>query len=82
MSPLIRGALIAGMPGLEVLCPACQTVGAVDLRRVDRHPEGAVAALVLGLTCARCGPAAPMPRLLGLHALPPSGRRPVSALDD
>lgn len=73
-SPSIRGALAAGTPWLEVLCPACATIGAVDLRRLDRHPEGAVSALVLGLTCARCGPHAPMPRLLGLHALQPAPR--------
>ena len=30
-SPSIRAALIAGMPWLEVLCPACATVGAVNL---------------------------------------------------
>jgi hypothetical protein len=59
---------IAGMPWLEVLCPACATVGAVNLSLIDRHPEAGVASLVLGLTCSRCGPYAPMPRLLGLHA--------------
>ncbi|MFL9826934.1 hypothetical protein [Rhodoplanes sp. SY1] len=80
-SPSIRGALVAGTPWLEVLCPACSTIGAVDLRRLDRHPEGAVAALVLGLHCSRCGPHAPMPRLLGLHALPQTGR-PGAALPE
>jgi hypothetical protein len=73
-SPNLRAAVLAGMPFLDVLCPACVTIGAVDLRRVDRHPEAAVASLVLGLTCSRCGPAAPMPRLFGLHGLPQSGR--------
>ncbi|NVO12400.1 MAG: hypothetical protein HXX10_00020 [Rhodoplanes sp.] len=73
-SPSLRAALLAGMPFLEVLCPACVTIGAVDLRRVDRHPEAAVASLVFGLTCSRCGPSAPMPRLVGLHALPASRR--------
>ena len=67
-SPSIRAALIASMPWLEVLCPACATVGAVNLSLIDRHPEAGVASLVLGLTCSRCGPCAPMPRLLGLHA--------------
>jgi hypothetical protein len=67
-SPSIRAALIAGMPWLEVLCPACATVGVVNLSVIDRHPEAGVASLVIGLTCSRCGPYAPIPRLLGLHA--------------
>jgi len=41
-SPSIRAALIAGMPWLEVLCPACATVGAVNLSLIDRHPEAGV----------------------------------------
>jgi hypothetical protein len=64
-SPNIGAALLAGTTWLEVLCPACVTIGAVDLRRVDRHPEAAVASLVLGLTCSRCGPA---PRCRGCSA--------------
>ena len=74
-SPSIRAALIAGMPWIEVLCPACATIGAVNLSLIDRHPEAGVASLVLGLTCSRCGPYAPMPRLLGLHASRPAGLR-------
>ncbi|RAI42929.1 hypothetical protein [Rhodoplanes roseus] len=74
-SPSLRGALVAGTPWLEVLCPACATIGTVDLRRIDRHPEAAVASLVLGLSCSRCGPAAPMPRLLGLHTMAPTSGR-------
>ena len=67
-SPSIRAALIADMAWLEVLCPACQTIGAVNVAQIDRHPEAGVASLVLGLNCRRCGPHAPMPRLLRLHA--------------
>jgi hypothetical protein len=52
-SPSIRAAMIAGMPWLEILCPACATVGAVNLSLIDRHPEAGVASLVLGLTCSR-----------------------------
>ena len=67
-SPSIRAAMIAGMPWLEVLCPACATIGTVNVAQIDRQPEAGVASLVLGLTCSRCGPHAPTPRLLGLHA--------------
>jgi hypothetical protein len=73
-SPSIRAAMIAGMPWLEVLCPACTTAGAVNLSLLDRHPEAGVASLVIGLTCSRCGPYALVPRLLGLHALRPTGQ--------
>ena len=37
--PLSERAIRAGVPILEVLCPGCQTVGSVDLRRLDRHPR-------------------------------------------
>jgi hypothetical protein len=38
--PTIKTALMAGTAVLEVLCPACQTVGGVDLRKLDM-PDGA-----------------------------------------
>lgn len=71
--PTIRAALIADMTWLEVLCPACQTIGAVNIAQIDRHSEFGIASLVLGLSCRRCGPHAPMPRLLGLHAARSAG---------
>jgi hypothetical protein len=39
---------------------------------VDRHPLASVGTLVLGLRCAWCPGSAPMPKLLGLSALPPA----------
>ena len=71
-SPTIRAALIAGTPWLDVFCPGCGTSRAIDLRKVDRHPLASVAILVLGLRCSWCPELAPMPRILGLHALPPA----------
>jgi len=70
-SPTIRAALMAGMPWLDVYCPGCGTSRAIDLRTVDRHPLASVGTLVLGLRCGWCPGSAPMPKLLGLHALPP-----------
>ena len=70
-SPTIRAALIAGTPWLDVFCPGCGTSRAIDLRNVDRHPLASVATLVLGLRCSWCPESAPMPRILGLHAMPP-----------
>jgi hypothetical protein len=70
-SPTIRAALIAGTPWLDVFCPGCGTSRAIDLRNVDRHPLASVATLVLGLRCSWCPETAPMPRILGLQAMPP-----------
>jgi hypothetical protein len=71
-SPTIRAALIAGTPWLDVYCPGCGTSRALDLRKVDRHPLASVGTLVLGLRCSWCPGSAPMPKILGLYALPPA----------
>jgi hypothetical protein len=76
----IRAALIAGTPWLDVFCPGCGTSRAIDLRKVDRHPLASVATLVLGLRCSWCPELAPMPRILGLHALPPAAKAAASNL--
>jgi hypothetical protein len=47
------------------------TFGAIDLRTLDRHPPASVGTLVLGLRCSWGPGSAPMPKLLGLYALPP-----------
>src|ERR1700730_6837646 len=71
-SPTVRAALVAGTPWLEVYCPGCQTIRALDIRTIDRHPLASIGSLVLGLRCSWCQGWAPMPRLVGLRALPPS----------
>jgi hypothetical protein len=80
-SPTIRAALIAETPWLDVFCPGCGTSPAIDLRKVDRHPLASVATLVLGLRCSWCPESAPMPRILGLHALPPAAKAAASSLE-
>ena len=79
-SPTIRTALLAGTPWLDVFCPGCGTSKAVDLRTVDRHPLASVGTLVLGLRCSWCPGSAPMPKLMGLFALPPATRSDATAL--
>ena len=74
-SPTIRAAMLAGTPWLDVFCPACGTSKAIDLRTIDRHPLASVGTLVLGLRCSWCPGSAPMPKLLGLFALPPLDAR-------
>ena len=79
-SPTIRASLLAGTPWLDVFCPGCGTSRAIDLRKVDRHPLASVGTLVLGLRCSWCPGSAPMPKLLGLHALPPQAAAVSSKL--
>ena len=79
-SPTIRAALLAGTPWLDVFCPGCGTSKAVDLRTVDRHPLASVGTLVLGLRCSWCPGSAPMPKLMGLFAVPPATRSDATAL--
>jgi hypothetical protein len=47
---------------------------------VDRRPLASLATLVLGLRCSWCPESAPMPRILGLHALPPAAKAAASNL--
>jgi hypothetical protein len=68
-SPTIRAAL-ASTPWPEVFCPGCGTSKAIDLRTVNRHPLAFIGTLVLGLRCSWCPDWAPMPKLIGLRALP------------
>jgi hypothetical protein len=58
-----------------IVRPASGTSQAIDLRTVDRHPLASVGTLVLGPRCSWCPGSAPMPKLLGLHALPPMARQ-------
>jgi hypothetical protein len=70
-SPTIRAALVAGMPWVDVYCQSCGTIRALDIRTIDRHPLASVGSLVLGLRCSWRAGSAPMPKIVGLHALPP-----------
>ena len=79
-SPTIRAALLTGTPWLDVFCPGCGTSKAIDLRTVDRHPLASVGTLVIGLRCSWCPGLAPMPKLIGLFALPPATRAGAAAL--
>ena len=74
-SPTIRCAVMAGMPWLDVYCPGCGTIGAIDIRTIDRHPLASVGSLVLGLRCSMCRGSTPMPVLHGLHTAPPAAKR-------
>jgi hypothetical protein len=79
-SPTLRAALLSDMPWLDIFCPGCGTSRAIDLRTIDRHPLASVGTLVLGLRCSWCPGSAPMPKLLGLFALPPARRADIATL--
>jgi hypothetical protein len=66
--PTIGAAIAAGVPWLTFSCPACQQVGTVDLRTLDRHPGGSISGMIPSLSCRRCSPNAPFARLEMLTA--------------
>ena len=73
-SPTILCATVAGMPWLDVYCPGCHTTRAIDIRTIDRHPFASLGSLVLGLRCSWCPGSNRLPKIVGLHALPPAAK--------
>src|SRR6516165_377449 len=61
-SPTIGAATRAGYWFLWVRCPACRTINAIDLRKLDRHHDAAVTSLIPVLSCRSCRPNAPFSR--------------------
>jgi hypothetical protein len=51
--PTVGTAIAASMPMLDILCPACQTIGAIDLRKIDIHPRASISSLIPRLSCRR-----------------------------
>jgi hypothetical protein len=68
--PTVKTALLAGTAVLEVLCPACQSIGSVDLRDIDIHPSASLSAVIRRLSCRRCCPNPPFARPIGLRPGP------------
>jgi hypothetical protein len=69
--PTVKTALLAGTAVLEVLCPACQSIGGVDLRDIDIHPSASLSAVIRRLSCRRCCPNPPFAKAVGLKSGPP-----------
>lgn len=67
-TPLLSAALLAGRPWLQVHCPGCDTIAAVDLRVVRRPATTALTAIAEKLACSRCLGSAPAPRIVRLTA--------------
>jgi hypothetical protein len=75
-APTIRAALIARLDALA----GCLLSGLRDEQgdpsaHPGPSPLASVGTLVLGLRCSWCPGSAPMPKLLGLYALPPARRQ-------
>ncbi len=68
-SPTIGAAIAARYWYLWVRCPACRTINAVDLRRLDRHRDAAVTSLIPALSCRSCRPNAPFAELVRLSRM-------------
>ena len=65
--PTIRTVLAAEMPLLDVLCPACRTIGSVDIRTLKRHRGMAISGLIPSLSCRFCCDNPPFAKLIGLR---------------
>jgi len=65
-SPTIGAAIAARYWFLWIRCPACRTINAIDLRRLDRHRDAAVTSLIPALSCRSCRPNAPFAELVRL----------------
>ena len=65
-SPTIGAAFTAGYWFLRARCPACRTIGNIDLRALDWHHSAAVTALTPALSCRSCRPNAPFAKLVCL----------------
>ena len=76
--PTIGAAIAAGVPWLTYSCPACQQVGCIDLRTLDRHPGASISSIIPSVSCRRCSPNSPFARLEMLAAERP---RRVSTSD-
>ena len=66
--PTVGAAISAGVPWLTFSCQACQQVGAVDLRTLDRHPGAAISSIIPSVSCRRCSPNARFAKLEMLTA--------------
>jgi hypothetical protein len=66
--PTMETAILAGTPWLAYQCPACQLIGDVDLRTLDRHPIMPISGLIPSLSCRWCCSNPPFARLVALTA--------------
>jgi hypothetical protein len=66
--PTIRCALVAEMPIVHTVCPACRTITETDLRTIDHHPLATIASIIPKASCRQCRPNAPFARIIEIKA--------------
>jgi hypothetical protein len=64
--PTLETVMLAGTPWLSYMCPACRTVGEVDVSTLDRHPAMSISGLIPSLSCRWCCDNPPFAKLLEL----------------
>jgi hypothetical protein len=70
-SPTLGAAFLAKRPWLRLFCPGCRQEYEIDLRKIVRSPDFPIMGLRAALTCeSMCRGEGPVPKLLGLHAVP------------
>src|SRR4051812_6361398 len=53
--PTIGAALLAELPVIDFVCPACRVRGHLDLRTIDRHPHATIGVVLIPqISCTRC----------------------------
>ena len=65
-SPTIATAIAAEYERLDVYCDGCRQKVQIPWPLIRRPPETALADLAGDLTCKRCGPKGPLPKILGV----------------
>jgi hypothetical protein len=66
--PTIKCALVAEMPIVSTVCPACRTITETDLRTLDHHPLATLASIIPRVSCRRCRPNAPFAQIIAIQA--------------
>jgi hypothetical protein len=65
-SPTIATAITAKYEHLDVYCEGCRQKVSIPWALIRRPPETVLADLAGDLTCERCGPKGPLPKILGV----------------
>jgi len=65
--PTIKCAMVAEMPIVLSVCPACRTITETDLRKLDYHPLATIASIIPKVSCTRCRPNAPFARITAIR---------------
>ena len=74
--PTIKCAMVAEMPIVLSVCPACRTITETDLCKLDHHPLATIASIIPKVSCQRCRPNAPFARITAIRSAHEVDRSP------